>query len=193
MKDEANRLGSEFGYSTIDFRKKAQHKRTTEEIHIIMKGGHVVERRFTGSNRGSETKFVHAGRIYISPCIIRQYRSHEAKRSIPIFTPKRRKLSEALNSGENYTKSEVLNVIETNRNRNNGDAAYGITGEERRAQGTNGQRTTERSVGDIEREMQKLDRAAEYAHRGLDLSGGESEREQRLLPKQDTGNRTKRQ
>lgn len=37
MKDEANRLGSEFGYTKTDFRKKAQNKRTTEESHIIMK------------------------------------------------------------------------------------------------------------------------------------------------------------
>lgn len=39
MKDEANRLGSEFGYTKTDFRKKAQNRRTTEESHIIMKGG----------------------------------------------------------------------------------------------------------------------------------------------------------
>lgn len=39
MKDEANRLGVEFGYSSTDFRKKAQNKRTTQESHIIMKGG----------------------------------------------------------------------------------------------------------------------------------------------------------
>lgn len=31
-----------------------------------------------------------------------------------------------------------------------------------------GQLTTQRSVGDIQRQMQQLDRQAEYAHRGLD-------------------------
>lgn len=39
MKDEANRLGSEFGYTKTDFRKRAQNKRTTQESHIILKGG----------------------------------------------------------------------------------------------------------------------------------------------------------
>lgn len=189
MKDEANRLGSEFGYSTIDFRKKAQHKRTTEEIHIIMKGGtswkedlrEVIEEAKQSSSTQEE---------FISHLALYGVSVTRSKTEYSYLHPEKKKAIRGLKLGENYTKSEVLNVIETNRNRNNGDAAYGITGEERRAQGTNGQRTTERSVGDIEREMQKLDRAAEYAHRGLDLSGGESEREQRLLPKQDTGNRT---
>lgn len=72
MKDEANRLGSEFGYSAIDFRKKAQNKRTTEESHIILKGGTSWKERFAGSYRGSKTQFDHAGRIYIAPCVIRR-------------------------------------------------------------------------------------------------------------------------
>ena len=39
LKDMANRIGKEFGFSTLDFRKKAQNKRTAEETHIILKGG----------------------------------------------------------------------------------------------------------------------------------------------------------
>lgn len=39
MKDEANRLGKEMGFSEIDFRKKAKNNRTAEEQHIILKGG----------------------------------------------------------------------------------------------------------------------------------------------------------
>ena len=39
MKDEANRLGKEMGFSVIDFRKKAKNNRTAEEQHIILKGG----------------------------------------------------------------------------------------------------------------------------------------------------------
>ena len=39
MKDEANRIGEEFGFTSLDFRKKAKNKRTNEEQHIILKGG----------------------------------------------------------------------------------------------------------------------------------------------------------
>lgn len=189
MKDEANRLGSEFGYSTIDFRKKAQHKRTTEESHIILKGGtswkedlrEVIEEAKQSSSTQEE---------FISHLALYGVTVTRSKTEYSYLHPEKKKAIRGLKLGENYTKSEVLNVIETNRNGNNGNAAYGITGEERRTQGTNGQRAIKRSISDIEREMQQLDRAAEYAHRGLDVSGWESEREQRLLPKQDTGNRT---
>lgn len=39
MKDEANRLGKEMGFSELDFRKKPRNKRTSAEQHIILKGG----------------------------------------------------------------------------------------------------------------------------------------------------------
>lgn len=57
----------------------------------------------------------------------------------------------------------------------------GITADQRTAKSGNGERTSQRSVGDLERELQELDREAEYARRGLD---GERERDkerQRLL------------
>ena len=37
--DMANEIGRKFGFSELDFRKKAQNKRTAEETHIILKGG----------------------------------------------------------------------------------------------------------------------------------------------------------
>lgn len=47
-------------------------------------GRHVVERRFTGSHRRSKAQFVHAGRIYIAPCVVR--RNGNAKQD-GIFLP----------------------------------------------------------------------------------------------------------
>ena len=39
LKDMANEIGKEFGFSSLDFRKKAENKRTNDERHIILKGG----------------------------------------------------------------------------------------------------------------------------------------------------------
>ena len=39
LKDMANEIGEEFGFSSLDFRKKAENNRTQDEQHIILKGG----------------------------------------------------------------------------------------------------------------------------------------------------------
>ena len=39
LKDLANEIGEEFGFSSLDFRKKAENNRTQDEQHIILKGG----------------------------------------------------------------------------------------------------------------------------------------------------------
>lgn len=39
MKDMANELGKEMGFSELDFRKKSKNKRTTKERHVILKSG----------------------------------------------------------------------------------------------------------------------------------------------------------
>ncbi|MGN1051956.1 MAG: relaxase/mobilization nuclease domain-containing protein [Candidatus Scatosoma sp.] len=189
MKDEANRLGSELGYSTIDFRKKAQNKRTTEENHIILKGGtswkedlrEVIEEAKQNSSTQEE---------FISHLALYGVTVTRSKTEYSYLHPEKKKAIRGLKLGENYTKSEVLNVIEQNRHGRNGEAVITITGNKQKQKDGFRELTTQRSIGDIEREMQQLDRAAEHAHRGLDVSGRESEWEQRLLPKQDTGNRT---
>ena len=39
MKDMANEIGEQFGFTPLDFRKKSVNKRTADERHIILKGG----------------------------------------------------------------------------------------------------------------------------------------------------------
>lgn len=178
MKDEANRLGSEFGYSTIDFRKKAQNKRTTQESHIILKGGtswkedlrEVIEE----AKRNSSTQ--------------EEFTEHLQKYGVTLtrngkdysyLHPEKKKPIRGAKLGENYTKSEVLNVIGKQGNRNDGYAFNGDRrnkSEKRQISGDDGQSVIARSVGDIERAMQQLGKQAEYAHQGLD---GESEERKR--------------
>lgn len=172
MKDEANRLGSEFGYTKTDFRKKAQNKRTTEESHIIMKGGtswkedlrEVIEE----AKRNSTTQ--------------EEFRSHLAlygvsvtrsKTEYSFLHPQKKKAIRGLKLGNNYTKKEIDIVIEQNRHGQGGDAVgrFGrnrVRETERGIAPYDGQSTVKRDIDQIGQEMQRLDRQTEYAHRGLD-------------------------
>lgn len=170
MKDEANRLGSEFGYSTIDFRKKAQNKRTTQESHIILKGGtswkedlrEVIEEAKRSSS--TQEKFTEHLQKY-GVTLTRNGKDYS------YLHPEKKKPIRGAKLGENYTKSEVLNVIGKQRN---GNGSYAFNGdrrdqsEKRQISGDDGQSVIARSVSEIERELQRIDKQAEYAHQGLD-------------------------
>lgn len=115
MKDEANRLGSEFGYSTIDFRKKAQNKRTTEESHIILKGGtswkedlrEVIEEAKRVSSTQEE---------FISHLALYSVSVTRSKTEYSFLHPQKKKAIRGLKLGNNYTKRRLilsLNRIDT--------------------------------------------------------------------------------
>lgn len=172
MKDEANRLGSEFGYTSTDFRKKASNKRTTEESHIILKGGtswkedlrEVIEEAKRVSSTQEE---------FISHLALYGVTVTRSKTEYSFLHPQKKKAIRGLKLGNNYTKKEIDIVIETNRNENNGNAVgrLGRTGVRETKRGIapyDGQSTAERDIDQIGQEMQRLDRQTEYAHRGLD-------------------------
>ena len=95
--------------------------------------------------------------------------------------PQKKKPIRGKRLGENYTKREVLNVIKKFGNRTGGYAVGAVAEDQRDTESGNGERTTERGVGDIEREMQRLNQKAEYAHRGLDYERERVREQQRLL------------
>lgn len=177
MKDEANRLGVEMGFSAIDFRKKAEHQRTTQEKHIILKGGtswkeelrEVIEE--AKQQTATEQEFIAHLALY-GVTLTR------SKTEYSYLHPKKKKPIRGAKLGENYTKTEVMNVIDKNGYGTSGNAVGTVAGSERDTKGRNGQRSTQRSVGDIERELCELNQTAEYARRGLD---GESERNKERL------------
>lgn len=194
MKDEANRLGSEFGYSTIDFRNKAQHKRTTEESHIIMKGStswkedlrEVIEEAKRSSSTQEE---------FISHLALYGVTVTQSKTEYSFLHPQKKKAIRGLKLGNNYTKKEIDIVITKNRHGRNGEAVSAITGTEREQKSGLGEFVTQRSVGDIQRQMQQLDRQAEYAHSGLDYdseANREQERIQRERAERDREERSRR-
>ena len=178
MKDEANRLGKEMGFSELDFRKKSKNKRTAEERHIILKGGtswkedlrEVIEE--AKQTATSQEEFIQHLKLY-------GVEVTRSKTEYSFLHPERKKAIRGHKLGANYTKKEIDFVIEKNRHGRGGNTALSITGDERGKESEPRKQPFERGVGDIQREMQQLDRQAEYARRGLDYASERVEEEQR--------------
>ena len=180
LKDMANELGKEFGFSSLDFRKKAENNRTQDERHIILKGG-------TSWKEELREVIEEGKQVATTP---KEFEEHlklygvEVTRSGTDYSylhPQKKKPIRGKRLGENYTKREVLNVIKKFGNRTGGYAVGAVAEDQRDTESGNGERTTERGVGDIEREMQRLNQKAEYAHRGLDYERERVREQQRLL------------
>ena len=183
LKDMANEIGEEFGFSSLDFRKKAENNRTQDEQHIILKAARVGKKNCVRSSK--KENYWQATRANFS--IISQntgLRLRGAEKTTPISTPQKSKAIRGQKLGDNYTKREVLSVIEKHGNRTGGYAVGTVAENQRDTEGGNGEWTFERGVGDLKREMQRINRQAEYAHRGLDYERErDKERQQLLLEK----------
>ena len=168
MKDEANRLGTELGYTPTDFRKKAQNKRTNKETHIVLKGG-------TSWKEDLREVIEEAKRIattqeeFIAHLALYKVTLTRSKSEYSYLHPEKQKPIRGKRLGENYSKEAIENVITENGHRRNAAAAAGASGAERKKSAGNRKRAAERSVGDVAREIQQLDRAAEQARRGATL------------------------
>ena len=179
MKDEANRLGKEMGFSEIDFRKKAKHNRTAEEQHIILKGGtswkeelrEVIEE--AKQTALSEEEFISHLSLY-------GVTFNRTKTEYSYLHPKKKKPIRGAKLGENYTKKEILNGINKNRYGGTSNSVIGNRETYGCVQGYDGQPTTSRSIGEIERELQRLNQESEYARQGLDGRSEIAKREQRV-------------
>ena len=173
LKDMANDIGEQFGFSSLDFRKKAENKRTQDERHILLKGG--------TSWKEELREVIEEGKILATS--EEEFISHLADYGVKItrsgkdysyLHPQKSKAIRGLKLGDNYTKTEVLNGIAKQKNGADGYPAATITGNQRGAAAADRKRPLKRGVGDIQREMQHLGELAEYAHLGLD---GERERD----------------
>ena len=173
LKDMANEIGEQFGFSALDFRKKSENKRTADERHIILKGGtswkeelrEVIEEGKMLAT--SEEEFI----SHLADYGVRITRSGK---DYSYLHPQKSKAIRGQKLGDNYTKTEVLNGIAKHKNGADGYPSATITGNQRGTAAADGKRTPQRGVGDIQREMQHLGELAEYAHLGLD---GERERD----------------
>ena len=130
LKDMANEIGEEFGFSSLDFRKKAENKRTNDERHIIFKGG--------TSWKEELREVIEEGRQ--AATTPEEFEEHLKLYGVEITR------SETDYSYLHPQKKKPINERERQERYSDGIA--------------------ERSVGDIEREIEQLDRTAEQAHRG---------------------------
>ena len=173
LKDMANEIGEQFGFSSLDFRMKAKNKRTQDERHILLKGG--------TSWKEELREVIEEGKMLATS--EEEFISHLADYGVKIarsgkdysyLHPQKSKAIRGQKLGDNYTKTEILNGIAKHKNGADGYPAATITGNQRGTAAADGERALKRGIGDIQREMQHLGELAEYAHLGLD---GERERD----------------
>lgn len=191
MKDEVNRLGKEYGYTKTEYRKRAEHSRTQDERHIILKGGAswkeelrtVIEAAKQVSS--TQEEFID----FLKDCGVTITRS---KTEYSYLHPQKQKAIRGLKLGENYCKEKIDEHITNNNRRTDFIAVGEIESAERTSNETSGEHNVTRSVGDIERQMQQLNRQAEYAHKGLDYEREQVRERERLQREQAERERIKR-
>ena len=173
LKDMANEIGEQFGFSSLDFRKKSENNRTQDERHVFLKGGTSWKEELREVIE--EGKMLATGEEeFISHLADYRVKITRSGKDYSYLHPQKSKAIRGQKLGNNYTKTEVLNGIAKHKNGTDGYPAATITGNQRGAAAADGERAPQRGVGDIQREMQHLGELAEYAHLGLD---GERERD----------------
>ncbi len=192
MKDEANRLGKKYGFTETDFRKRGKNSRTAVEKKIMLKGGTSwkEELREVIAEAVKKTKSPEAFKDYLNKCygvkITRDGKDYS------YLHPNKQKPIRGERLGTNYTKSEVIKRIGEQNYRQKSEAYNGEqsgfngkrtgSGTVRRgktAYGGNAGGVIRTSLGGIEREMQRLNFAAECANNGLDAASEERKMDER--------------
>ena len=192
MKDEANRLGKKYGFTETDFRKRGKNSRTAVEKKIMLKGGTSwkEELREVIAEGIKNSKTSEKFKEYLDKCygvkIMRDGKDYS------YLHPEKQKPVRGAKLGENYTKTEVIKRIgEQNYRQKSG--AYigrrsGFEGKSvgnrtvrrgKTAYGGNAGSVIRASLGGIEREMQRLNFAAECAGNGLDAASEERKMDER--------------
>lgn len=192
MKDEANRLGKKYGFTETDFRKRGKNSRTSVEKKIMLKGGTSwkEELREVIAEAVKKTKSPEAFKDYLNKCygikITRDGKDYS------YLHPNKQKPIRGERLGTNYTKSEVIKKIGEQNYRQKSGAYNGErsgfngkrtgSGTVRRgktAYGGNARSVIRASLSGIEREMQRLNFAAECAGNGLDAASEERKMDER--------------
>ena len=192
MKDEVNAIGRKYGFTETEFRKRGKNSRTAAEKKIILKGGTSwkEELREVIAEVVKKTKSQDEFKKYLDECygvkITRDGKDYS------YLHPNKQKPIRGERLGTNYTKSEVIKKI---GEQNNGvkSSAYnggrsGFNGKRtgsgtvrrgKTAYGGNAGSVIRASLGGIEREMQRLNFAAECASNGLDAASEERKMDER--------------
>lgn len=192
MKDEVNVIGRKYGFTETEFRKRGKNSRTAAEKKIILKGGTSwkEELREVIAEAVKKTKSPEAFKDYLNKCygvkITRDGKDYS------YLHPNKQKPIRGERLGTNYTKSEVIKKIGEQNYRQksrayNGERS-GFNGKRtgsgtvrsgKTAYGGNAGSFIRASLSGIEREMQRLNFAAECAGNGLDAASEERKMDER--------------
>ena len=193
MKDEANRIGKKYGFTETDFRKRGKNSRTAIEKKIMLKGGtswkeelrEVIAEATKNSTTPDNFK------DYLEKCygvkITRDGKDYS------YLHPEKQKPIRGEKLGTNYTKKEILRKIDEqnngrissahNRGRISGfikqSTGIGALRGGKTVDGGNARSVIRASLSGIEREMQRLNFAAECAGNGLDAASEERKMDER--------------
>ncbi len=192
MKDEANRLGKEFGFTETDFRKRGKNSRTATEKKIMLKGGvsWKEELREVIAEAVKKTDTPDKFKEYLEKCygvkITRDGKDYS------YLHPEKQKPIRGEKLGINYTKKEIIRKIDEQNNRRKSSAYNGgrTSGYIKKSSGNGVARGGQKingggargyvltSINDIERAMQRLDFDAKCSNRGTDAASEELRIEQ---------------
>ena len=193
MKDEANRIGKKYGFTETDFRKRGKNSRTAIEKKIMLKGGtswkeelrEVIAEATKNSTTPDNFK------DYLEKCygvkITRDGKDYS------YLHPEKQKPIRGEKLGTNYTKKEILRKIDEqnngrissahNRGRISGfikqSTGIGALRGGKTINGGSARSVVNASLSGIEREMQRLNFAAECAGNGLDAASEERKMDER--------------
>lgn len=192
MKDEVNVIGRKYGFTETEFRKRGKNSRTAAEKKIILKGGTSwkEELREVIAEAVKKTKSPEAFKKYLDECygvkITRDGKDYS------YLHPEKQKPVRGAKLGENYTKTEVIKRIGEQNYRQKSGAYIGrrsgfegksvgnrTVRRSKAAYGGNAGSVIRASLSGIEREMQRLNFAAECAGGGLDAASEERRMDER--------------
>ena len=193
MKDEVNVIGRKYGFTETEFRKRDKNSRTAVEKKIMLKGGTSwkEELREVIAEAVKKTKSPEAFKKYLDECygvkITRDGKDYS------YLHPNKQKPIRGEKLGTNYSKTEVLKQVVKQNNgrasstRNRGrisgfikqSTGIGALRGGKTVDGGNAGSVIRASLSGIEREMQRLNFAAECASNGLDAASEERKMDER--------------
>ena len=153
MKDAANDLGAERGYTPLAFRKSARERVTASERHVELAGGTSWKEELREVIRlaKQDTRSMLEFEKYLNEYGVTLTRNTE--KTIAYKHPKREKAIRGEKLGSDYTKGAVIDELEQNRRL---DSQRGATTESRAKTNGNREYSAESSVGAVERKVREL-------------------------------------
>ncbi len=166
MKDYANEISEQYGFSTVDFRKPSKVRQSTAERQIIAKNEiswkeelrEVIDlAKRNASNMMDFEKFLNNYGVILS---------RNTEKSISYLHPEKKQAIRGERLGADYTKGAILNEFNQQRNRSSSWEQTGTVSEERRKTSRNNNSATDenKQIINISDELERRKRTTELTN-----------------------------